>query len=79
MTLNDLATSGAASQSTLPACFAVTVHVPTSVTLTVAPLTAQTFVGPAVNDTDSPELAVAETLNGASPNTRSGNPPNEIV
>ena len=43
------------------------VQVPAAITVTVVPLTVQTAVVEEVNVTVNPELAVAETVNGATP------------
>jgi hypothetical protein len=61
----------------LPDWDAVIEHVPAAVKVTVGPATVQ--VPAALNATDKPELAAAETVNGGWPRMRSGRIPNVMV
>ena len=67
-TVNPWLTAGAAAKLLLPACDARTVHVPAPANVTVVPDTAHTGIVVEVKATASPEVAVAATGNGATPN-----------
>ncbi len=54
----------AAAHVVLPACVAWMVQVPADRNVAVEPLTVQTLVVVEANDTDNPELAVAESISG---------------
>jgi hypothetical protein len=71
-TLKDWVTCGAGPYVESPAWLAAIVHVPTPTIVTVVPDTVQTAVVSELNATVNPELAVALTVNGMSPNTLSG-------
>ena len=55
------------------------VHVPVLITVTVVPDTVHTLVVVDANDTVRPDDAVAETVMGETPNTRSASAPNVMV
>jgi hypothetical protein len=70
-------TAPAAAQTPSPDWFAVIVHVPAPVIVTLEPATVHFPL--AVNATGSPDVAVAETVNAPVPYTLSGKASNEIV
>ena len=63
----------------LPACVAVTEHVPTANSVTVLPETVQNTVVAEAKPTGRPELAIALIANGAVPKGWFDNEPNVIV
>ena len=72
-------TSVAAVNSVLPAWLAVMVHVPVLITVTVVPDTVHTLVVADAKVTVSADDAVADTVKGETPYTRSANAPNVMV
>jgi hypothetical protein len=72
-------TWGAAPYVALPDWSAAIVHVPAATIVTVFPETVQTAVVSELKVTVSPELAVADTVNGGSPKFFPGSAPNVIV
>src|SRR3569833_4287570 len=77
--LKDCTTCSAAFQSPLPAWSASMVHTPACTSVTVVPETVQTVGVVDVNDTPSPEPAVAPNADGVWSRRRSDGVPKEIV
>jgi phage tail protein X len=78
-TPKDWVTGAAAAKVELPVWLAVMEHVPAARTVTVLPATVQTEGVFEAKVTANPELAVALTLNGATPSVTLLNAPKAIV
>lgn len=63
----------------LPACEARIMQVPAATIVTVEPATVHTAGVSELNDTANPEVADAETVNGAAPNSLFASAPKVIV
>jgi hypothetical protein len=75
-TVNDCDTCAGRAVVRIAGWFASMVHVPVATIVTVVPETVQTLVVAVLKATASPELELAEIVNGASPNTLSPSAPN---